>query len=100
MKYTIEVTSEDIANGIRMRACLCPVAIAIQRITKRYAGVCQSYVDFPDENGRLVTLNAPTSVNDFIKKFDSSKEVEPFIFQLDSEDKYKPIERPRVESTK
>ena len=77
----IVVTQNDIEQGVRYKACACPVALAIKRRTSRECEVAGRYMVF------LSNLNTehdlPTPVHKFVVAFDMGKPVKPFSFELD-----------------
>lgn len=80
MKYTIDVTAEDIENG-RPHSTSCPVALAITRATGTPAVVTGSPFSFPVYRacGNLL----PSEVQLWIKKYDLHYDVLPFSFDLE-----------------
>lgn len=83
----IDVTQEDIANGVRLDHRCCPVARAIERATGMQASVdvdrgCNNPSAFV-VIGSVAAVDLPHSVMWFVKKFDRGGQVEPFSFELD-----------------
>lgn len=79
MIMVINVTAEDISNGIPGSACYCPIALAIKRIKPSY------YNATVGEMTILAGSNfffMPSDAMNFIKRFDSALKVEPFSFEV------------------
>jgi hypothetical protein len=79
MPVTIQVTQDDIDNGVRCSVKRCPVALACLRtIGKNYSQIWEEYwPDFHDPS-----KNIPSSVLIFVRAFDSGNIVQPFSFVL------------------
>ena len=78
MRYKIQVTKEDIKNGIRNDTCSCPIALACKKALKTNeidVGETKLYV----QNCRY---NIPKKVQNFISCFDTGKKVKPFSFYV------------------
>lgn len=73
----VDVTSEDIALGVRMVPGACPIALALKRQGFKHVSVSSGYtcVDF-------VSYNLPKVVRQFVANFDDMKPVTPFKFRL------------------
>lgn len=79
MKYTIEVTQEDIDNGECADATGCPVGLAIGRLNiPKFYGVSHDAVSIGE---RRILL--PPEASSFIKDFDDHKPVSPFTFTIE-----------------
>lgn len=76
----ITVTAEDIKEGHRGNACLCPIALAMIRATKDEWAVGTFSVRRRYQR-RAFAL--PKRVMAWIFRFDIGKEVKPFSFTLD-----------------
>lgn len=83
----IEVTQEDIDQGM-VRSCReCPVARAIKKKVgmKTCLGVTPSWVSFYDiydKTDKTFLVQLPEKATEFINKFDGNEIVEPFEFEL------------------
>ncbi len=84
MKKRICVTEEDIKNGVRMGAAVCPVALALLRAT----GVLM--LVHPDDHGWSATVAGggpthplPERVGQFAYWFDYGCQMRPIEFELD-----------------
>lgn len=82
MEFNVEITQEDIQEGIAGVYNECPVARSLKRLG------CQN-ID-ADEDRILVTFNdkrylfkTPRKANHFIDDFDCDREVKPFEFKLE-----------------
>lgn len=76
----IQVTQEDIDNGVRASCKFCPVASAIRRAFNNKA-VVRTYNLDVSINDKLILL--PLEAVDFILLFDAEVKVKPFEFELD-----------------
>lgn len=86
----IEVTAEDIANGVKQAACSCPIALAIRR-----ARPDASYVEvdgdvFVELGGVHHYARLPGPAMDFVANFDAadmdrSMSPAPFAFEAEFE---------------
>ena len=80
MKIRIDVTEDDIKNGRRGHGEKCPVALACQRVNvKNFSSVEFGAVSFND--GKMISHSC--EVQEFVQRFDSGKEVQPFSFELE-----------------
>jgi hypothetical protein len=75
----INVTSEDIKNGIRWSPSSCALTLAIGRARGESVSVGITCVMIGEE-----FFSLPQIARDFRRKFDDGKTVEPFEFELDS----------------
>ena len=74
----IEVTQEDIDNGVPLQGDRCPVAHAIRRAMKTsWASVGDGEICFSNR-----TISTPLEVDEFIDSFDNGFHVEPFTFNI------------------
>jgi hypothetical protein len=83
----VEVTAEDIAEGVPGEADLCPIAIALKRHSSIIydAWVYDTYVDVDIAAGNDFRLELPASAESFIRRFDTAElrgMAEPFDFCL------------------
>ena len=83
MKYLIEVTQSDIDKVDKFKYKInpskyCPIAIALNRVTKKSWTVTSYKLWFDDKDYSL-----PLKVVDFIKNYDKGLPVNPFSFELD-----------------
>jgi hypothetical protein len=74
----IEVTADDIAEGVPEDGIGCPIACALNRLTGDRYEVDYEEVTTPD--GRVIDL--PPEARAFIRRFDRGDEVAPFTFEL------------------
>lgn len=85
MKYTINVTEDDIRKGQIGNCDACPVALALQRaIGRRWIYTYGRVVDAKGAKTHLCEL--PEIATQFIKKFDSAKKVNPIQFEIEIKD--------------
>jgi hypothetical protein len=84
MKTTIKVTQEDINKGIRENCLKCPVALACRRTFNCYVRVLYSVIEISTPR-KLIRINMPSIVDDFINDFDTGCVYRqgPFEFELD-----------------
>lgn len=100
-EWLINVTQDDIDNGIRGRTRSCPIALACQRVLANekfswyISNGCAPRTDFTLLELFIrdwLDLHIPTTVyyvtknnkevNDFVIRFDSGERVNPFTFTL------------------
>ena len=84
-KQTINVTLSDIKNGTRDDEKNCAIAVSYKRITGRtcevkYMGKSFQFALYDKDTGYCMIL--PKSVADFIYKYDLGDIVEPFQFDI------------------
>lgn len=79
----IEVTADDIQNGLPSRCGFCPVALALARAAKRQCVHVDSACASVGTN-RWYTL--PAEAIAFIAAFDQRQPVAPFAFELSVEE--------------
>ena len=82
----IDVTAGDIRVGHWGSACDCPVALAIGR---HFEGEeirvgCSAVFRYHGPRGYQEEMVLPTVAQEFISRFDTGKDVEPFSFALDA----------------
>jgi hypothetical protein len=75
----IEVTREDIDNGLPGEPRDCPVAFAIRRATKNRLVFVSNYKAHIGDGIAYL----PDAATEFIQSFDLDEPVEPFAFELD-----------------
>jgi hypothetical protein len=79
----INVTQEHIENGVSRHPGCCPVALALKDINpKSDPCVCYSNIFYTDGLGERHFVTSPNAVRGFVSRFDNSKPVEPFSFNL------------------
>lgn len=84
MKYFIEVTADDISEGVIFENNWCPIALAIKRIVGdrlvkvKFGNIYLSNHDY--------AWNTTFPVKQFIKKFDNGDQVSPFSFEMEFQD--------------
>ena len=74
----IQVTKDDIKNGKRLNECQCPIALAFKRNgfkSVKVTGLCVELEGFEFE--------LPFEAEQFVKEFDTKKNVYPFEFNLE-----------------
>ena len=88
----IEVTVDDIKNGIPGDECACPIALAIMRafpnayLVSVNGDSIMVHYSLQDDNEDYNQYDSPASVDSFISKFDNEEfrsEVKPFEFELE-----------------
>jgi hypothetical protein len=81
MRRRINVTDEDISNGVPGQSWFCPIALAIRRELGLVAGEVAAYGSccrvLKDD-----TIQLPSEAGDFINCFDEGLPVGPFAFDL------------------
>ena len=80
MKYTINVTQEDIKLGVPTDECKCPIALACRRAIGMPVRVDAYAITVSG-----VTCCLPNEVDSFIQAFDTvgRRAVEPFSFEIE-----------------
>jgi len=78
----VRVTAKDIREGEREQKSLCPVAIAIARVSQGQPFVYADFVKLYVEGG-FYNVGLPQKVVDFIIRFDDASKVKPFSFTLE-----------------
>ncbi len=80
MKYTIEVTKQDIKVGVRGNCFECPVALALTRV---FGTGVQVYpeISLPGINP---VIRMPDAVRKFVRRFDQKEPVQPFTFEIET----------------
>lgn len=86
----IEVTEDDILEGVRNDGSSCPVAKAMVRATGDNWRVGPYVAEMRDGRGRLLgDTYLPAEVGRFIYQFDHGETVRPFGFEV-----YIPVAKP------
>lgn len=84
MKISVNVTQEDIDNGVRGDACNCPVALAIGRATEhKYVVMAWREILLTIKCNIVYRIDTPRYVSNFIESFDAKRNVCPFSFNLE-----------------
>lgn len=73
----IEVTQEDIDNGLYGDPCKCPIALAARRCASAFVKVSPFAIEIGDGRSLL-----PDAAVEFIRRFDAAQKVEPFGFEI------------------
>lgn len=90
MTLTIEVTKQDILNGVRNDPCMCPVALAIKRAMNnelKHLSVNYKEVWYQTKDN-VVVSELPVEAIKFIGAYDFRQPVKPFNFTLKVTGKY------------
>ncbi len=77
----VEVTQDDIDNGMRCSSVACPVSIAFLRRGCSMAHVTYEYINTSNDDFSVV-YNVPTIVKEFIYRYDRNLPVQPFSFTI------------------
>ena len=87
-KVTIEVTDDDIFDGIKSSCHSCPIALAATRINvARIISVNSSTMVVRNSYARNSDyILLPIEAIDFIEAFDADQKVEPFSFEIEVPD--------------
>lgn len=80
-RLTVEVTNNDIRMGIRGSRCLCPVALAMHRVTNRICNASEASIEI-EGNRKSHWVQTPWSASLFIVDFDDGKPVYPCSFDV------------------
>ena len=84
MKIKVEVTQEDINNGVRQDGDNCPIACALKRLVK--SPEVEDDIEF-DLDGIRYVARIPDKASEFISKFDNAVNVLPFSFEIEAKEK-------------
>ncbi len=80
----INITTEDIINGTQQNCGKCPIARAINKISRNTCEVFNTIVCFYSDDGRYEnTCFLPHNAMCFIGAFDRGEEVFPMSFEMD-----------------
>lgn len=95
-EFKIDVTKEDIENGIRCSTSCCPIALAINRVLglkSEWRYITVSEEGEPATGDEIVIIqfdmygiqecSNEQEITDFILKFDTEEYVQPFSFTLE-----------------
>lgn len=87
MKIKVEVTQEDINNGVRQDADNCPIACALKRLVQNPE--VEDDIEFDLNEIRYVAQLTEEAVT-FINHFDQRGliAVQPFSFEIEAKEKY------------
>ena len=97
-KVTIEVTDDDISEGVPLLMYSCPIALAAKRINlAKVVSVGGHFAYVVSVGGHFVYVRngyssypaivmLPIEAIDFISAFDSNQPVEPFSFEIEVPD--------------
>lgn len=90
MFVTINVTEEDIRQGVPCRSYSCPIALAIGRRVKPGIGVGVGHLNMIVTDGSQLGLSVPVpfEARRFVRAFDFHEAVEPFSFGVDIPEQY------------
>ena len=76
---TVQVTKQDIKNGMPKEGDKCPIAKAVRRCTGTHRAV---FVDESSIEIGAVEYSLPASAKAFVRAFDKGKPVSPFSMKL------------------
>lgn len=80
--YEIDVTTDDIANGVRAKSCECAIARALKRITQHSVEIEESD-QITIGHHKFFAFGADAKrVDEFIHLFDKGQPVQPFGFEI------------------
>jgi hypothetical protein len=79
----IQVTEEDIKNGVREHCAKCPIALAAQRAGCQYP-IVGTHLTFM-LGAKNYSTDLPYYAHEFIGLFDTGQVVAPFEFDLELE---------------
>lgn len=90
MKIRVTVTKCDIEKGFKGSAFSCPIALALDRKTIHTPHVGFGSVEMRGLYGGefFDYVPLPQKAKDFVKNFDSGKQVKPFRFTLEVKKKF------------
>lgn len=80
----VQVTEEDIEDGVQCNICMCPVAQAIKRIVKPYCEVTVGQIirikNYKTHKVQEIPLSE--EIEEVIKNYDLSRGMKPFQFEI------------------
>lgn len=79
----IQITQQDIVNGIPEKEDKCPIALALLRQGYKHVEVYDDYISCQNTNLDIEYFHTPFEAAEFISKFDEGKEVNPFEFEAE-----------------
>jgi hypothetical protein len=84
-KRTVELTQEDIANGVRENCKRCPGALAIQRAFPelKYLSVRLDHIFYSTADKWPLRVCPPFPLRTFIRIYDSGGNAVPCSFELE-----------------
>lgn len=85
-KVRVKVTQEMINTGVQSNSSMCPVALAASSALGKYVSWglrTGTALSSSISNNKLVLLSGSDAVEDFVRAFDSGKEVKPFEFDME-----------------
>jgi hypothetical protein len=86
-KITINVTAEDIENGVPKNICYCAIALAVKRALPAHdVSIDDDCVSLTDVESYYEDYPLPDSALVFIDQFDSGKKPQPFSFTLEMDE--------------
>lgn len=97
MKILLEVTRDDIDNGIRSSASTCPIALALIREVRKitndepYEVEVDGSFSFYLDNQKYNARKSYIELDEFVKRFDAEDYVAPFTLAVEA-DEYEPEE--------
>ncbi len=101
-RYEINVSQEDIDNGIPKNSSRCVVATAVARAIPDAMHILVDYqtirFSLPADRKRLIYLT-PQAVEDYVIAFDAGDPIQPFRFGL-RDPAFETAMRPRTETSK
>ena len=81
----IEVTQKDIDKGVQGEYTLCPIALAVKRITNfKRVYVNGKSIDVLQTAKAAKSYELPKKAQTFVKRFDRQEPVKPFSFELEN----------------
>ena len=93
----IDVTREDIEQGVRGKAYSCPLALASDRALTESWGLAVDRLEVEggeirveatvgDDDDVVLYFPLPDTAAEFIRRFDNGLKVEPTLWELETED--------------
>ena len=82
-RLLIKVGQKHIDDGIPLSCSVCPIALAIDETTGKFATVGNSLCSISEQDiDTMMNIELPRSAQRFIRRFDNGQPVKPFNFYL------------------
>ena len=82
LSHKIQLTQNDIKQGKRYNSLMCPIALAIQRVTGGRVSVNASRAEIFDGSKLVATYKMPLEASNIIYHIDLGREVKPLGFEI------------------
>lgn len=88
MKFSIDVTADDIDRGVERSHHFCPIALSLKRIFRDYrtVSVGRSRFSVTLDNDSVYHGLLPSKASSFTHTFDMGLDVLPFSFEVSTDE--------------